>query len=182
MARPKKKGLERYRDGQIARAARKEDARITGMYQRLRLMANKLGDPALGSPLGQLWFYKEITDAQYDAGKKFAQLRAVYMRCKSPHRDSPKSPDLDPDAIRGAYDESGLTEAQAKLIMIYEWAVSVLRATDRRCEDIVIDICCRDQPVGNAYRRDILIMGLEALASYFRMKMPTKEERVLTKA
>lgn len=75
--RKRKATALRYPSGQTRH---EEEPRRTAAWPRVRELAEKHAiDPRLGTPLGRLFYFREISAPMFDAGTRFAELEARYL-------------------------------------------------------------------------------------------------------
>ena len=89
----------------------------TLVFRARQAALHKVNDPAFASPFGWLYLSRQITDAQYAAGKKWAEgARDYSILCLAPK--VPRSANLDPTGASGTDPDSpeGLIIAQQEAV------------------------------------------------------------------
>ena len=94
----KRKNGEREANGRLSRALASRES-VAGTMRDLAIIHRERLDPALGSPIGCMLREGKILTAEYDAGVKFAALRAAADRALGLPPRNPAA--LDYNAARG---------------------------------------------------------------------------------
>lgn len=162
--RPRQSGA-RYPSGKLV----PEDATLVAKYRRIRENASHLGDPALGSPLGAVWYWRKITDAEYEAGKKYAALRRAYLEAMSLPQETVRAQVLMDTRAYEPGDTPEREEERQAIRRRFERVHAALQASGKLSVAMVLEVACHDQPIGNAARMEWLRNGLRHLVAHFRL-------------
>lgn len=171
--RKRKVGVERYPSGQVKR---EEEAPPPALVKRASLMGLMgLADPVYGSILG-IYFLRRIIDGyQYEAGKRFSDLRRQYEATVS----GPKPPSsvdvagasrnapIDPESAAGERE----AERHVDIMKRYHDAHTALRNVGNGVEDEVIRFCHGSGQTPNGHEGLLRVRaGLGSLVVLWKIK------------
>lgn len=173
----KRKSVIREPNGRISRMVMRDiDARPPAAVKRLFDAAVRgFADPVYGSVLGQLYAQDKLTAEQFEAGKRWSRLFALYLSATQAPLPYPKaiaigfsdkSADVDPDTFEGQMEArkhqqivQSMTEAHAVLSIR---GMLVENAMRRLCEGV------GQLPAGKV-EMDRALEGLNALSNFWEL-------------
>ena len=171
--RKRKIGVERYPGGQIRREPEAPPPALVKRATVMSLMG--LAAPEYGTILGLYFLQRTIDGHQYEAGKRFAELRRSYSGCvggpKPPAAvnlgDSVRNAPIDPESAAGERE----AVRQVDILQKYNDAHSALRQAGHGVEEVVIQFC--DVPGQTPMGHEGLIRlrkGLGALSVLWKIR------------
>ena len=127
----KRKGGKRYPSGQVV-AELLDEPLDTATWPRVRDMAKRGAlDERLGTELGRLFYFKEITTTQFDAGVRWVALVRQYRKfVTDPPKDTPKVAQLEGGGRRTDVEDDDSEWIKA-VRDEYDRAFELLRAAER---------------------------------------------------
>lgn len=160
MGRKRKANAVRHPSGQIKYEAPRPHR------QRLNDLARLLRDPMLGSHIGHMRHAGDITEAQYEAGRAYAEAMADWVACMGLPSRAARAQDM--SRVNGLSlvddpEQEGRNRVKAqKRLEGYDIAIG-LHSLELSC----VQATCVDElaPVG-AEHREALIRGLTRLAAW----------------
>lgn len=173
VGRPRKIG-KRERNGRIARAYENPKAQVADQPHRVAVPKRFREMPEAESEIGRLMLLDMITPAQYEAGKLYRELVAVYLA--SLQAPSPSPPAMDLERI-GLAHFAGMPDRFARAIREkYDDAFCAIGR--RREQRAVAHHAVHGQPVEDNHTLALLISGLSALADHFGIDVGLKSVHV----
>lgn len=121
-------------------------------------------DARLSSELGRLFFSGEISEAEYEAGVKYAKLGLEYLEstdAPKPYGGELYSDNGMPTGIIPVSDDECLRRK-----IDFMAAKKVLKPVGKRCEIVVDRVCIYDEPIRDDLERHALRAGLKALCGH----------------
>lgn len=163
--RKRKTTALRYSSGQTRH---EEEPRRTAVWPRVRELAEKHAiDPRLGTPLGRLFYFREISAPMFDAGTRFAELEARYLTAIGA-----KQPNVPAQALslpRGGKASDPDHPQYQKWCERQRQDHSRIRGALGATIDVMIRICVQNlEPT--PYDKSILLVGLDILAHHWKLK------------
>jgi hypothetical protein len=176
--RPKKAG-ERYASGGLIP---KGVPGANTLWRRIKDYGVRLGlSPELGSVLGRLSLFGEISEREVEAGRYFAQIVADFERDAGHAARSARSPTYEArfynghgphrEALREGYD---LRRSQRR----YEELDRII--FDPHTRAILEAVCCDDHEI-SALELPTLQSGLTALANHFKIRPNDKPSTIASR-
>lgn len=145
---------------------REPEALSPSLVRRIRQEAVRgAADPRLGTPFGLMFVTNEISEAQFFAGLRFAELRAQAVRALDSPPRTPAAMDIDRVGGRAIEKPEDQEEVRSAIRRYCAACSTISRKALRAIEAIV---CDDSVPAGHEQKLD-LVAGLAALVLHFRI-------------